>query len=341
MGWPGEQLLSKLWETLADKGVGSLLKPGQMRREGLVNLELERAKLLNLAQTEKDAEDIRNGRKEISDLSLGLKFAKVSQLKSRDLERKEPIVNIVDALEVGRARLISDAVRREINTAGSIIYAEQALCEDASNAPEENINDDWLYRWRDYTGEVSDDDLQKIWGRLLAGEVKNPGTYSLRTLDFLRSLSQAEAVLIEKMVGVVVNGFIWRPIDNLFPVEFRELLVLQELGIIIGADSIGLEYTLQKQMQGDKGWVSVLSCHDRCLIVRGGIETFKKEFKVNVMGISNLGTQVMGLGDFKSDLKNLEKLGRYLNSLGCKTSVAEILPSGPEIISWKNEVVLD
>lgn len=34
MNWPGENLIIKLWESLTEKGVGSLLKPWQMRREG-------------------------------------------------------------------------------------------------------------------------------------------------------------------------------------------------------------------------------------------------------------------------------------------------------------------
>lgn len=35
MDIPGEKLIIKLWETIADKGIGSLLKPWQIRREGV------------------------------------------------------------------------------------------------------------------------------------------------------------------------------------------------------------------------------------------------------------------------------------------------------------------
>lgn len=341
MGWPGEQLLSKLWETLAEKGVGSLLKPRQMRREGLVGLELDRARLLSFAQTERDVEDIRSGKKDISDFSMSLKFAEISKEKSVSLERAEPVVNILDALEISKLNSMSDSVRREINTAGSIICAEEALCEDGEAAPDTNVNDDWLYRWRDYTGEVSDADLQKIWGRILAGEVKAPGTYSLRTLDFLRNLSQEEAALIAKIASVVINGFVWRREDKVYPCTVRDMLHLQEMGILIGVDSVGIHYTLSKHLDGGGGWVSALTSFDRCVIVRGGNNTFENPVQIPVVPVSALGLQIIGLGDFKSDLANLEKFAGCLTSYGYKVSIAEIAPSPPGKMNWVNEVAVN
>ncbi|MEW6673943.1 MAG: hypothetical protein AB1427_19795 [Thermodesulfobacteriota bacterium] len=56
MEWPGEQLLIKMWETHSEKGIGSLLRPWQIKREGFAHIELRRAELIALAQAEKDAE---------------------------------------------------------------------------------------------------------------------------------------------------------------------------------------------------------------------------------------------------------------------------------------------
>lgn len=341
MGWPGEQLLSKLWESLADKGVGSLLKPGQMRREGLVQLELKRAELLSLAQAERDVEDIKSGRKDISELSMSLGLAKEARLRTFSSERKEPVLNIVEALEIGRLSAIDDAVRREINTAGSIIFAEEALCNDGDPAPDAKVDDDWLYRWRDYTGEVSDADLQKIWGRLLAGEVKAPGTYSLRTLDFLRNLSQSEAALIAKISVLVTNGFIWRSDDGRYSVSFEEMLELQEMGVLIGVDSIGLNFTISKNLDADGSWFSVLPSFEKCIIIRGGAETYDGNLQVNVISVSRMGMQILGLGDFKADPVYLERFGRFILLQGGRVSIATVVPAEPGYISWRGEVFLE
>ena len=41
MTWPGEGLLIKLWETLAEKGIGGLLKPWQMKREAFAQIKAQ------------------------------------------------------------------------------------------------------------------------------------------------------------------------------------------------------------------------------------------------------------------------------------------------------------
>ena len=60
---PGEKLIIKLWESIADKGIGSLLKPWQIRREGRASIDVKRDELLALAQAEADAAAIRSGQK--------------------------------------------------------------------------------------------------------------------------------------------------------------------------------------------------------------------------------------------------------------------------------------
>ena len=61
MEFPGEKLVIKLWETIADKGIGSLLKPWQIRREGRAFLDVRRDEMLALAQVEVDTASIRGG----------------------------------------------------------------------------------------------------------------------------------------------------------------------------------------------------------------------------------------------------------------------------------------
>lgn len=62
---PGEKLIIKLWETLIDKGIGSLLRPWQIKRDGRARSEVRREELLMLAQAESEVADIRAGRKRL------------------------------------------------------------------------------------------------------------------------------------------------------------------------------------------------------------------------------------------------------------------------------------
>ena len=62
MNWPGEGLLIKLWDTLAEKGIGGLLKPWQIKREAKAQLEARRLEIVALADAEREADNIRAGR---------------------------------------------------------------------------------------------------------------------------------------------------------------------------------------------------------------------------------------------------------------------------------------
>ena len=66
MDVPGEKLLIRLWKTVTEKGIGSLLRPWQTRREGKARIAVQRDELLWLAQTERDVENIRSGRKTLT-----------------------------------------------------------------------------------------------------------------------------------------------------------------------------------------------------------------------------------------------------------------------------------
>lgn len=66
-----------------------------------------------------------------------------------------------------------------------------------------NISTDWVNNFVEYAENVSDQDLQKLWAKILAGEVKNPKSFSLRSLQTLKNLSTDEAKLFLKFSSFV------------------------------------------------------------------------------------------------------------------------------------------
>jgi hypothetical protein len=76
--------------------------------------------------------------------------------------------------------------------------------------------------------------------------VKSPGRFSLRTLEFLRNLSQAEAKAIERISPFVISDVIFHgdtPMLEAEGIQFSDLLAMQELGVIAGVDGLGLQFT--------------------------------------------------------------------------------------------------
>lgn len=336
MGWPGEQLLGKMWDTLTEKGIGTVLKPGQIKREGLASIEIERLRIIATAQAEVDAREIKEGRKQLSDFAQQLDLRKPHDTANIS-RRIEPTVDYQRLREASEERLINDTVRKELNVASAIVHAEETLRTERGEVPNDTVEEDWLYRWRDHAGEVSSEELQKIWGKLLAGEVKAPGTYSLRTLEFLKNLSRSEAQLIERVSSFAFNGIIWRPREGGYklPLSFTELMDLQELGILSGIDAMGLEFSLEDPEISVPTYIRALVCNDKCLIIRH--QTKASILKLPVVAVTKLGLQILTLGSFRADLEYLRALGRSLMLEGYKVSMGDRLNNDPKFIQWVNE----
>lgn len=58
---------------------------------------------------------------------------------------------------------------------------------------QDNFSFDWLMRFFDAVGNISNEDLQNLWGKVLASEIFRPKACSLRTLDMIRNMSPEEA----------------------------------------------------------------------------------------------------------------------------------------------------
>lgn len=314
MDIPGEKLVIKLWETLTEKGIGGLLSPWQQGREGLARLEIRRREILMLAQAETDAAEIRAGRKQLHQDGTLLLVNDGSNPPHAD-GRIEPTVDFSTALDFGQRSAAAATARSEINAAKAILCAEEQLSADPQPPPETHVDEDWLFAWREHAGKTSTEDLQRLWGSVLAGEVKSPGKYSIRTLEFLKTLSKAEAEQISLAARFVVSGSIVRSQEEHLAangLEFSTLLNLQELGVLAGVESIGLTRTYRTVELNS--FRCFLVSHDKALIVSHSDAS--KVFEMKVYILTAVGMQVLGLGSFESDPEYLQSIGKEVAAQG-------------------------
>lgn len=114
-------------------------------------------------------------------------------------------------------------------------YEELEKVESVSSDP---VNPDWMIRFFNSVEDISDEDMQKIWGRILAGEIKRPSTYSYRTLEKLKNMTQQEAKHFQLVSSLALQGsgrsFILRneELMNRYNVYFSHLFELEECGLL-------------------------------------------------------------------------------------------------------------
>lgn len=322
MDFPGEKLVIKLWETLAEKGIGSLLSPWQAGREGRARNEVRRQEILMLAQAEADAAAIRAGRKQLRpDGTLLLDNPQEAEAEKGD-GRIEPSLTLSAAVDRGNRAAAAAVARSEINATKAIIFAEDQLASDSQVAPDREVDEDWLFVWREYAGKVSAEDLQRLWGSVLAGEVKSPGRYSIRTLEFLKTLSKPEAEMISKLASYVIGGRVARSQNKYLEskgLTFSMLLVMQELGVVSGVDAIGLNSTYKSVAEGK--FVRALVSHSKALILEHEDPAKTLDFEVYLL--TAVGREILGLGSFEPDVEYLRLIGIDFLKKGFKVKIAD------------------
>ena len=112
----------------------------------------------------------------------------------------------------------------------------------------DSVEDDWLVNFIDKSRIVSDDEMQDLWWRVLAGEANTPGSYLRRTVNLLSDLEKADATLFKRFCGFAwevgdLNPLVFESrneIHNRHGVNFRSLEHLDSIGLIQFGKMIGI-----------------------------------------------------------------------------------------------------
>ncbi len=332
----GEQFVIRMWETLIEKGIGGLLKPWSIRREGIAALDVRTQELLAMAQVELDVLDIRSGKKRLAPSGQLL-------LAEKEEDGVFPIVKVegdenskkkilFECLERAERNSACEAVRREIALAKSIVYAEKELLADEAALPDGKVSDDWILRWRQCAENVGSEELHSLWGKVLAGETKSPGSFSLRTLDFVKNLSSDEALLIEKIAPFVIRNKILLPgvlsgtghlgahngLEK-YGVELKDLLSLELLGILTGVSNSGL----QAYWDSDVGNEFLLNipCNQKIFTIRHSESSKRLNFSSYLL--SQVGRELTGLAGVKANESYMVDIGVDLKRQGFQVSLSD------------------
>lgn len=107
--------------------------------------------------------------------------------------------------------------------------------ENAKDVSSESVNSDWMFHFFDSVENINNEHLQKIWGHILAGEIKRPNIYSFRTLEKIINMTQQEAECFQKVSSLALRkdgrDFILREknILNKYNVYFGHILMLENV----------------------------------------------------------------------------------------------------------------
>jgi uncharacterized repeat protein (TIGR03899 family) len=137
----------------------------------------------------------------------------------------------------------------------------------------DNLDPDWFFAFSTMAEEIYSPPMQELWGKIFAVEVARPGSFSLRTLQLLKTLTHRDAQVFNKAANVasrrnndtvprILVGYhkrkglfslLKRPVPeqiNLANVglSYPDLLSLQEMKLIYTSEIESAEYDEGQQV---------------------------------------------------------------------------------------------
>jgi hypothetical protein len=173
---------------------------------------------LTAAQTEKDCHAIMADEMEFRDGKLIAPELPSTGSRILDVERQQELENLR-----GNTQVALDILR---------------------DTPDDKISDkevdpDFFARWRREAKVIGHKELQDTWGRILAEEIREPGTISYRTLDIVKNMKRYEAELFVKVASFVCKGAMIPSINSSGPLSkwytYNCLCNLQACGLLQGS----------------------------------------------------------------------------------------------------------
>ncbi len=146
-------------------------------------------------------------------------------------------IQITDLHRRAMHRFIEEEAKQQQNIED---ITAKVLPQLNDKADPSKVEDDWITNFFDKCRIVSDDEMQGLWSRVLAGESNSPGTYSKRTVNFLSDLDKRDAEMFTRLCGFgwMVGNVIpliydfKDPIYNNQGINFNSLIHLESIGLI-------------------------------------------------------------------------------------------------------------
>lgn len=159
------------------------------------------------------------------------------------------------------------------------------------------MDNDFFWNTIEHSKTVSNEEVQELIAKIIAGEYNQPGSYSISTLQSIKMLGKDELELFEKVCGFLVNGdqlphslFSGRYNLESFMkdnnLDFRKLQLLQTLGLFLPNDMV-------RTIENDNKNNLEIRYFDKSIIYSSEDEKNTKIKLPNFYGLSPIGEQII------------------------------------------------
>lgn len=292
----------------------------------------------------------RKGKAKIESVKTDIK---ISELRHNALVEAHRRINNYDPVKQNgnldnhvSERIQFQEQKRLINTKSVVYKAAQELGN--KEVPDQEPDHDWTARFFSSVQDVSSEEMQILWAKVLAGQVEKPGSTSLRTLGVLQEMDRNTAKLFEKFCSMCMflefsennlfDGRVCSLGENAgnnslrsFDLGFRRLNQLQEYGLIISDYNSWRDYSIPQEIK--EKMPNILSFPFR---FQNNLRTLElintsnqvHEIKIDGPSLSISGLELSGVVECKPAPEFTEKLQGFLQTKNLRMMEVNTTPKG-------------
>jgi hypothetical protein len=210
--------------------------------------------------------------------------SEVDKLTSELLVEKEDRIQI---------RIKLENERRQDNLENILIKALPHARTEGEGTP---VDVDWLQRFINKAQDISSDDLQDVWARILAGEYNSPKSISLKTMDILSNLTTEEANIFQKLSSlhfyhgiVLICGTDSQRLLK-YGIAYYDLLSLESSGLILHPYSTEINFYKKDESKNNQNNIERINYGSRQYTITATKP--KYDLKFSTIAFSRAGEEI-------------------------------------------------
>lgn len=239
-----------------------------------------------------------------------IKILSAAQTETKHNEIIEQTETILEADAIAQRtgrRLLVREIRRQNNIERVISLTAEEL--KGSTVSDDTVSTDWATRFFDIAQDISDESVQKIWARILSGEIKRPGSFSFRTLEILKNITKIEAeIFSENVCPLVIEGEFIPAIKDEFDLsrynlQYGKVIKMREAGLILeGNDTVRIFRDMKI------GQRFTLHCKDYTL----ELICAREKYQLLSIVLTSAGEELYRIQNFEINKTYLDEIKNYL-----------------------------
>ena len=240
------------------------------------------------------------------------------------------------------AKFARKIVRERINVDQIAHIAANELKSDASAGdaeknPSPSISEDWLNVFESEAAQMSSEQMQILFGKILAGEIREPTSFSIKTVRLMSQLDNQAASLFRRLCSLSISlripgaksggglhifdarvpAFGNAASNSLqdFGLNFGALNILNEYGLIISDYNSYMDYQLSVVSEKRSGWPLTYQA-EKWVFVPITVPQPGNELRIHGVSFSQAGKELLPVVEITPNEKYTSALNSFFERTG-------------------------